>query len=40
MARKQQSAPRARRASTAQVVFLALTIIIILSFVLSLFVQV
>ncbi|HET6845762.1 MAG TPA: hypothetical protein VFH29_02950 [Anaerolineales bacterium] len=40
MSPKQTSTRGARRPSTAQIVFLALTVVIILSFVLSLFVQV
>jgi len=40
MPRKRPPEKKTRRASTAQLIFLALTIVIILSFVLSLFVQV
>ncbi len=40
MPRKQSTSHASRRPSTAQLVFLILTLVIILSFVLSLFVQV
>jgi hypothetical protein len=40
MSRRQSPSRGARRPSTAQIVFLALTVVIILSFLLSLFVRV
>jgi hypothetical protein len=40
MSPRQRSPSKTRRPSTAQIIFLALTVIIILSFVLSLFINV
>jgi len=40
MTRGKSSSQKARRPSSAQVIFLALTIVILLSFVLSLFIKV